>query len=121
MTETQTLRFETKIIKDLIYNYYKEYFQDDSIKINYNVIEEDDYSNGRIIVNIIRNIKIGEYNVESKNTLSDEDVFEVINNELAKYNKKIKHCNFIINGTTWNGASILLTDEYVKKKELRKE
>ena len=78
MTETQTLRFETKIIKDLLYNYYKEYFQDDSIKIYYNVIEEDDYSNGRVIVNIIRNIKIGKYNVESKNTLSDEDIFEVI-------------------------------------------
>ena len=61
MTETQTLTFDTKTIKDLIMKYYKEYFQDESIKIEYVVIEEDDYSCGRVVVKIRRKIKSGEY------------------------------------------------------------
>lgn len=121
MIETQTLRFDTKTLKDLIMKYYKEYFQDESIKIEYDVIEEDDYSYGRVVIKIIRNIKIGEYNIESKNTLSDEDIIKLLNEELSKYNKKIKHFNFIINGSSWNGASTLLENINVKKKELRKE
>jgi len=121
MTETQTLRFDTKTLKDLIMKYYKDYFQDDSIKIEYDIIEEDDYSYGRVIVKIIRNIKIGEYNIESKNTLSDEDIINLINEELSKYNKKIIHFNFIVNGSNWNGASTLLENIDVMKKELRKE
>jgi len=121
MTETQTLRFDTKTLKDLIMKYYKDYFHDDSIKIEYDVIEEDDYSYGRVVVKIIRNIKMGEYNVESKNTLFNEDIIKVINFELLNYNKKVQCFNYVINGTAWDGVSVILEDKYVKKKELRKE
>ena len=121
MTETQTLRFDTITIKDLIMKYYKEYFQDQSIKIEYDVIEEDDYSYGRVVIKIIRNIKIGEYTVESKNVLSNEDISKVINEELSKYNYKINYFNFIVNGNTWDGISILLEKINVNKKVLRKE
>ena len=120
VTETETLKFETKTIKELISKYYKNYFQDENIKIKYDVIEEDDYSYGRVVITIIRNIKIGEYSGESKNILLNEDIEKVINEELSKYNYKIKHLNFIVNGTTWNGVSTLIEKINVNKKTLRK-
>jgi len=121
MTETQTLTFDTKTIKDLMFNYYKDYFQDDSIKILYDVIEEDEYSYASLRTKIIKKLIIGKYIGESYYYLSNEDVIKVINKELANYNKKIEHFNYNIVGKTWNGASIFLKDVYVKKKELRKE
>ena len=119
MTETQTLTFDTKTIKELISEYYKDYFEDDSIKIEYDVIEEDEYSYASL--RIKKKINIGKYVGESYYYLSNEDVINVINKELAKYNKKIEHFNYNINGKTWNGANVILKDKYVKKKELRKE
>ena len=120
VTETETLKFETKTIKELISKYYKNYFQDENIKIKYDVIEEDDFSYGRVVITIIRNIKIGEYSGESKNILSNEDIEKVINEELSKYNYKVKHLNYIVSGTTWNGVSTLLEKINVNKKKLRK-
>lgn len=121
MTETETLKFETKTIKELISKYYKEYFKDENLKIKYDIVEEDDYNPGRVIITIIRNIKIGEYIVESKNVLSYEDVLEIINKELYKYNYKAKHINYLISSNTWNGVSTLLEKVNVNKKVLRKE
>ena len=121
MTETETLRFETDTIKKIIIRHYKEYFKDENLQIKYDVVEEDDYNPGRVIITIIRNIKIGEYIVESKNVLSYEDVLEVINTELSKYNYKAKNINYLISSNTWNGVSTLLEKINIKKKVLRKE
>lgn len=121
MTETQTLTFDTKTLKNLIMKYYKEYFQDESIKIEYDVIEEDEFSYGSLRIKIIKKLNIGEYSGESSYYLSSEDVIKVINEELEKYDKKIEHFNYNINGKTWDGASLIIRDKYIKKKELRKE
>ena len=120
MIETESLKFENNIIKEFISKYYKNYFNDENIKIKYDVIEEDDYSYGRVVITIIRDIKIGEYIGKSESVLSNEDIVNIINGELSKYNYKVKNINFIVNGSSWNGVNILLEKINIKKKELRK-
>lgn len=64
---------------------------------------------------------MGDYNLELKNTFSNEDIIKIINYELLKYNEKVQDFIFDVNGTDWDGVSVLLENINVKKKELRKE
>lgn len=123
MNETKSIKFSEKQIKQLLLDYYKKYFKDENININYVVREEDEQSYGTVIITITRKIKMGKYEVLSKSVLSDEDVIKVINEELKEYGYKSMYKNdfYEIDGKNWNGINIYLEKIDIHKKVLRNE
>lgn len=120
MTETISIIIEKDNIEKLILDYYKKYFNDENITIKYKIFEEDEYSLGRVVISIKRNIKIGDYEALSENVLSSEEIINVLNNELKNQGYKINYSNFIIDRTNWNGIRATLEKLDVKKKVLGK-
>ena len=123
MNETKSIKFSEKQVKQLLLDYYKKYFKDENININYFVREEDEQSYGTVIITITRNLKMGKYEVMSKNVLSNEDIIQVINEELKEYGYKSMYKNdfYEIDGKNWNGINIILEKIDVHKKVFRNE
>lgn len=112
MNETITLKITMKELVTLLLNHYKKIFDDENIKVIYNVTP---YGESETIKTfIIKQTKVGDFRGESKYQLSDNEIKEVINIELEKSGYQAKRLNYYV-------VSETIEFDVVKKKQKQKK
>lgn len=83
MTEATSINIKISYLDSILLKYYKEYFNDENIKLT-RVVYSDDYGDDSVTTIITRKVKIGNYSGEKRYSLSYDEIKAVIDKDLEQ-------------------------------------
>ena len=103
-----------KQIKRYLENHYKNYFNDENIKLSRNVYS-DTYHDDVVTTIITRKVKIGNYSGEKKYVLTHDEIKNVLNEDLEKEGYFINYFRYVVyvHNLDKNGLCLRILSSFV--------
>lgn len=119
MTESTSIDISVKYLDSLLLKHYKNYFNDENIKLSRNVYS-DTYHDDVVTTIITRKVKIGNYSGEKKYILTHDEIKNVLNEDLEKEGYFINYFRYVVyNSKLANIEADLKEKEKSTQKVLR--
>lgn len=116
MTETTSININVKYLDSLLLKYYKEYFQDENIKLSREVYS-DDFNGDSVTTIIARKVKIGNYSGEKRYSLTHDEIKAVLNQDLEEQGYSIEYFGYtVFDSKLINIEARLIEKQKVKQK-----
>ena len=95
MTEATSINIGIRYLDSILLKYYKEYFNDENIKLS-RVVYSDDYGDDSVTTIITRKVNIGNYSGEKRYLLTYDEIKTVINKDLEKYGYSVDYFAYTV-------------------------